>query len=298
MNLRDLEYLLAVYELKNFSKAAQKCFVSQPTLSGQLKKMEEDLGAPLMERSTRQVIFTELGEKVVEKAREVKITVDQIKMLAKQSRDPLQGDFHLGVIPTIGPFLLPLLMPLLNDALPKLNFYLYELQTERLIDKLLKGQLDAVILAKLDWNHPIQESFLYSEKFCLAVSSDDSIALKQKEVTPGVLKNQDVLMLEDGHCLRDQALGVCFSAGAKEDQRYQATSMDTLLHMVSTGTGMTLVPEMACQQSINGVTFLPFKEPSPSRDIVLLSRKSCVRQQALRRVVNVVKLAVDEESHK
>lgn len=294
MNLRDLEYLLAVYELKNFSKAAEKCFVSQPTLSGQLKKLEEELGAPLMERSTRHVLFTELGEEVVQKARDVHLTVAQIKMLAKQSRDPLTGDFHLGLIPTIGPFLLPIVMPILTETLPNLNFYLYELQTDQLIDKLLKGELDAAILAKLDWDYPVEETFLYRENFNLALSSDNPIAVSKAKITTDLLENQDILMLEDGHCLRDQALGVCFSAGAKEDQRYQATSMDTLLHMVSTGSGMTLVPELASQQQINGVSYLPFIDPSPSREVVLISRKSCVRQVAIKGIVDSINLVIDK----
>ena len=288
MNLRDFQYLLAVYEFRNFSKAAEKCFVSQPTLSGQLKKMEDELGAPLMERSTRQVIFTELGESIVQKAREVNLTVEQIRMLAKQSNDPLAGDFHLGLIPTVGPFLLPVIMPLLTERLPKLNFYLHELQTEQMIEKLLNGELDAGILAKLDWNISVDEYPLYEEKFSLALKSDDPLAIKNKHVKPAILKDRDVLMLEDGHCLRDQALGVCFAAGANEDQRFKATSMDTLLHMVATGAGMTLVPELACQQKLNGVSYLPFSKPSPSRDIVLLSRKSYVRQTAIKRIVDTV----------
>ncbi|MCL4150180.1 UNVERIFIED_CONTAM: hypothetical protein GTU68_062516 [Idotea baltica] len=295
MNLRDLQYLLAVYEFNNFSKAAEKCFVSQPTLSGQLKKMEEELGAPLMERSTRQVIFTELGEQIVEKARQVSITVEQIKMLAKESKDPLSGDFHLGLIPTIGPFLLPIIMPLLSEKLPKLNVYLHELQTDQLIAKLLKGELDAGILAKMDWDLPVVEYSLYQEKFMLALQSNDPIAIKNKQVKANVLRGRDVLMLEDGHCLRDQALGVCFAAGANEDQRFKATSMDTLLHMVATGAGMTLVPELACQQKVNEVTYLPFTKPSPSREVVLLSRKSYVRQTAIQRFVEIVQQATTQD---
>lgn len=284
MNLRDLDYLIAVYELKNFSKAADQCFVSQPTLSSQLKKMEEELGAPLMERSTRQVIFTDLGEQVVKKAREVSLTVRQIKELAKQSSDPLSGDFHLGLIPTIGPFLLPMIMPALTEQFPKVNFYLYELQTDQLIDKLLKGDLDAGILAKLDWAHPVTEYPLYKEKFKLALHVDNPITKKNK-ISRDVLDGQSVLMLEDGHCLRDQALNVCFSAGAKEDQRFQATSMDTLLHMVAAGAGMTLVPELASKQSVKGVAYLSFSKPFPSRDVVLICRKNSVRTTATKKVV-------------
>lgn len=292
MNFRDLEYLIAVHDLRNFSKAAERCFVSQPTLSGQLKKMEQELGVVLMERSTRQVIFTQLGEQIVQKAREINLTVEQIKLLAKQSDDPLVGDFHLGLIPTVGPFLLPLIMPVLTENLPNMNFYLHELQTEQLIGKLLEGRLDAGILAKLDWDYPVSEFPLYDEKMKLAVQSNDPIAKQCEKVDRDILENRSVLMLEDGHCLRDQALGICFSAGAKEDQRFQATSMDTLLHMIATGAGITLVPELACNQTSDDVSFLPFNTPSPSREIVLLSRKNNVRQDAIEKIVTSISSTV------
>ncbi len=288
MNIRDLQYLIAVHDLKNFSKAAEHCFVSQPTLSGQLKKMEEELGAQLIERSTRKVIFTYLGEEVVAKARQVLLAVEQIKNLAIQYQDPMSGDFHLGLIPTISPFLLPLIMPVLFSAFPKMNFYLYELQTEELIKKLLKGELDAGVLAKLDWDYPIEEIPLYSEELKLALSSDDALAMDGEKVSLNVLEGRSVLVLEDGHCLRDQALGVCFSSGAQEDQRYQATSMDTLLHMISSGAGMTLVPQLACNEDLAGVTFLNFTAPVPKRDIIMIVRKNAVRVELINKIVDVI----------
>lgn len=288
MNIRDLQYLIAVHDLKNFSKAAEHCFVSQPTLSGQLKKMEEELGAQLIERSTRKVIFTYLGEEVVAKARQVLLAVEQIKNLAIQYQDPMSGDFHLGLIPTISPFLLPLIMPVFFSAFPKMNFYLYELQTEELIKKLLKGELDAGVLAKLDWDYPIEEIPLYSEELKLALSSDDALAMDGEKVSLNVLEGRSVLVLEDGHCLRDQALGVCFSSGAQEDQRYQATSMDTLLHMISSGAGMTLVPQLACNEDLAGVTFLNFTAPVPKRDIIMIVRKNAVRVELINKIVDVI----------
>lgn len=293
MNIRDLQYLIAVHDLKNFSKAAERCFVSQPTLSGQLKKLEQELGSVLMERSTRKVIFTQLGEEVVAKARETLFSVDQIKSLAKQHQDPLSGDFHIGLIPTVGPYLLPLIMSMLNKEFPKVNFYLYELQTEKLIVKLLVGKLDIGILAKLDWDYPLIEYPLYKEKFKLAVSQDDPIAAGPNKVDQAVLDGRAVLMLEDGHCLRDQALGVCFSSGAKEDQRYQATSMDTLLHMVAAGAGMTLVPELVCQQPMTNVTYLDFKKPAPDREIILVSRKNSVRLDLIKKIESLISQQVE-----
>jgi len=292
LNIKDLKYLVAVHDLKNFSKAADRCFVSQPTLSGQLKKMEEELGTSLMERSTRQVLFTPLGEAVVNKAREIVLTVEHIHKLVQQSDDPMAGDFHIGLIPTVGPFLLPLIMPVLSSRFPDMNLYLHELQTDSLIDKLLKGELDAAILARLDWQYPVTEFDLYQEKMQLAVHCEDPVAAHAEPVQRTVLEGRSVLMLEDGHCLRDQALGVCFSAGAREDQRFKATSMDTLLHMVATGTGMTLIPELACGNKA-GITFIPFTDPQPSRDVVMLVRKNSARIPALERISQVITETVE-----
>lgn len=289
MNIRDLQYLVAVHDLNNFSKAAERCFVSQPTLSGQLKKLEQELGAALMERSTRHVLFTALGEQVVEQARAVLLSVERIKSIARQSDDIMAGDLHLGLIPTVGPFLLPLIMTELGAQFPDLNVYLYELQTEELIDRLLKGTLDVVVLAKLEWHHPVTELPLYEEGMKLAVSSADPIAVKSVPVERAVLNGRSVLMLEDGHCLRDQAMGVCFAAGAKEDQRFQATSMDTLLHMIATGVGMTLIPELACDDKVAGVSYLPFTEPKPSREIVMLHRSKSARVPAFENIAKLIR---------
>ncbi len=294
MNIRDLQYLVAVYDLNNFSKAAERCFVSQPTLSGQLKKLEDELGVSLIERSTRQVLFTPLGEKVVTQAREILQTVGSIRNLAKENDDPMAGEFHIGLIPTVGPFLLPLVMPELSKQFPKASLYLYELQTNQLIEKLLKGELDAVVLAKLDWQHPVQELPLYEEEMKLAVASEDVLAVNTNPVGLDVLENRSVLMLEDGHCLRNQALGVCFSAGAKEDGRFQATSMDTLLHMVATGAGMTLIPELAARKPTDGVRFLSFRNPAPTREIIMLVRKHSTRLVAINNIANVIKASVIE----
>jgi len=281
MNIRDLQYLVAVHDMNNFSKAAEQCYVSQPTLSGQLKKLEEELNAPLIERSTRQVLFTALGEQVVDMAREVLLSVDNIRAAAKTSQDPFVGDFHIGLIPTIGPFLLPILMPVLSREFPDAQFFLHELQTDALMQKLLKGELDAAILAKVDNNFPVDEIPLYHEALKLAVSDRDELVKRKAAVGLSVLKERSVLMLEDGHCLRDQALSVCTSSGAHEDMRFKATSMDTLLHMVASGTGMTLIPELASDKQVEGVSYLSFVEPQPRREIVMLIRKQSARRPAL-----------------
>lgn len=292
MNIRDLQYLVAVHDLNNFSKAAERCFVSQPTLSGQLKKLEAELGSELIERSTRQVLFTQLGEEVVQHAREALNTVDQIRSIVKQNTDPMRGDFHLGLIPTVGPFLLPLIMPELSEAYPDANIFLYELRTEELLAKLNRGEIDAAILAKLEWDQPFTQFDLYIESMQLAVSNSDPISQSKEPVGLDALDNRRVLMLEDGHCLRDQARDVCFSADAREDKRFKATSMDTLLHMVATGSGMTLIPELATRARVEGVSFLPFIQPSPQREVVMLTRKKSARMIALKNISESIALAV------
>lgn len=293
LNIRDLQYLVAVHDLHSFSKAAEHCFVSQPTLSGQLKKLEAELGAPLMERSTRSVLFTQLGEQIVHESRSILATVDHIKQLAKQTDDPMQGDFHIGLIPTIGPFLLPKIISSLNVEYPQMNVFLHELQTEVLIEKLLKGELDAAILAKLEWDHPIVEVPLYSEELMLAVADHDIIAATQEAVSRSVLKQRPVLMLEDGHCLRDQALGVCFAEGAKEDKRFQATSMSTLLHMVATGAGLTLIPKLATREGVTGVSYRSFENPIPERDVVMIIRKNYARSDAVTKLAELIRTQVE-----
>lgn len=288
MKLRDLEYLVAVYEYRNFGIAAKKSFVSQPTLSGQLKKLESELGVILMERSTRSVMFTPAGEQVVAQAREMLHTARRIKAIAHRYEDPMQGDFHLGLIPTVGPFLLPKVITPLMTQFPQTKLYLHELRTEVLIEQLLSGKLDAVILAKLKWDHSVIEFPILREPFWLAVPTNDPLTLQTEPISEAVLRGKSILLLEDGHCLRDQAMGVCFSAGANEISRYQATSMDTLLHMVASKQGITLVPELAAQTPRSGITFLPFHEHGPSRDLVMLGRSHSTRKSALAAIAKFI----------
>jgi LysR family hydrogen peroxide-inducible transcriptional activator len=288
MKLRDLQYLVAVYDHKNFSKAAEKCFVSQPTLSGQLKKLEEELGVPLMERSTRHVMFTEAGERVVTEARQMLAGVERIKATAAEFEDPLAGDFHLGLIPTVGPFLLPEIMADLQVEFPQMTLFLHERQTEVLLDRLLSGKIDAAILAKLDWDLPLAEWHLYTEPLLLAVPEKHPLANVEMPLKRNVLDGQSLLMLEDGHCLRDQAMGVCFAANAHEDDRYQATSIDTLLHMISVGHGMTLVPELAARKPLRGIKYKRFESPQPDREVVLIGRSNSARSAGLERLAQFI----------
>lgn len=262
--------------------------MSQPTLSGQLKKLEGELNAPLMERTTRQVLFTALGEQIVSLAREVLLTVDNIRATAKANEKPMVGDFHIGLIPTIGPFLLPLVMPVFSQHFPDAKLYLHELQTETLLDKLSRGEIDAAILAKADARSSLHEIPLYRESMKLAVCDDGPLSNKRRTVDLSILNNRSVLMLDDSHCLRQQVLDICSAAGAHEDNRFQATSLDTLLHMVATGYGLTLVPDLASRRSMQGVSYIPFDYPQPSREIVMLLREHTVRKPELGSIASCI----------
>lgn len=292
MNLRDFEYLLAVHRLGSFSKAAQKCNVSQPTLSGQLKKLEQTLGVELMERTTRQVLFTPIGEEVVALATQLTSIAEQIQTVANRSADPMNGEFHLGFIPTVGPGLLPIIMPALKQHYPQARFFLYEYQTEVLLSHLLSGELDAAVLAKVEGLPSLKKICLYTEPLCLAVPASHMLAKQKMAESLDVLQDQDVLFLEDGHCLSDQVKGVCFGSGARENQDFRATSMETLLHMVASGAGLTLVPSLMARDLRFGVHYLQFQSSPPQREIVLATRTSMVRDLAMQCIAELIQSEV------
>jgi len=288
VNLRDLEYLLAVHELQHFTKAAEKCFVSQPTLSGQIRKMEDELGIEMIERSTRNVIFTTQGEQIVEQALKVLQEVKTLKAIAKEATDAFSGEFHVGLIPTVGPYLLPHIVPAIGSEFPNLELFLYELKTQDLLLKLDNGKLDCGILARLDGMQQYDSIHLYDEPMLLAAPLGHVLAVSDP-AAQSCLEGQTVLMLEDGHCLRDQALGYCFAAGANEDQHFRATSLNTLEHMVAQGSGITVLPKLAKSASGNAlIVYRPFEDPEPTREIVLLRRSSSTREKLTDAVADLV----------
>ena len=292
MNLRDLEYLVALYDVRHFRKAAEKCFVSQPTLSGQIRKLEDELELTLIERDTRNVMFTSAGEGVVQHARKVLSEVKQLKDKALSFKDPMSGEIRLGLIPTVAPYLLPRIMPALFNQFPNMGWQLEEQQTHVLLDMLKEGRIDALILAWLPQEmEGLGHITLYDEPLWLACAKQHELAEKT-ELELSELDGQMVLMLEDGHCLRDQALGYCFSAGAKEDGTFRATSLETLRHMVAAGRGVTLMPYLAVgsHPSIDHMlAYKPFNEPEPTREIALVYRRGTSRIRALQAIADAIK---------
>ena len=291
MNLRELEYLVAVDEERHFNLAAQRCFVSQPTLSGQLKKLEEELGVMLIERNTRKVSMTDVGAAVAQQARQVLKEVKTIKEITQSFEDPMAGELKVGLIPTVAPYLLPEIIPELRQNFPRLTLWLHEHQTAVLLEKLKNADLDLLLLALPVDTDEFSYIDLFQEPFWLAVPGNDKLSKKNK-VQLMDLNEQEMLLLEEGHCLRGQALDVCFSAGATENNTFRATSLETLRHMVNEGIGMTLLPELAVPKNrakSDTIQYIPFSEPGPSRRIGMLYRQGSYREETYRQMAQVIK---------
>lgn len=292
MNLRELQYLVAVDEERHFHRAAERCFVSQPTLSGQLKKLEEELGVLLVERTSRQVAMTEVGTIIADKARGILAEVKGIREVAETFHDPMAGELHVGLIPTVAPYLLPVIMPALRQAYPKLKLWLHEYQTGVLLEKLHRADLDLLILALPVDSDEFAELNLYLEPFQLAVPRTDSGEFDQPLIQLGDLENREMLLLEEGHCLRGQALDVCFMAGASENTGFHASSLETLRHMVGEDMGMTLIPELAVPArpgKSDPIRYIPFADPKPNRRIGMLYRRGSYREEAYRAIQAMIK---------
>jgi LysR family hydrogen peroxide-inducible transcriptional activator len=276
MNLRDLHYLVTLADHRHFGRAAAACFVSQPTLSTQIRKLEDELGVALVERAPRKVMLTPAGRDIAERARRVLADVEQLKESARRTRDPEAGCVRLGIFPTLAPYLLPHVVPSIRKRFPRLELLLVEEKTERVLRMLHEGRLDAGVLALPLHDDALHVKFLFEEPFLLAapkshpLAARDSLALRD-------LADEQLLLLEDGHCLRDQALDVCTRAGAGEHDGFRATSLETLRQMVAASVGITLLPTLAVKPPVaqsDGIRLLRFRDPRPSRRIGMVWRRS------------------------
>lgn len=272
MNIRDLQYLVALSDHQHFGKAAAACFVSQPALSMQIKKLEADLGVLLLERHLKSVTLTTTGHAISDKARAILTQVSELREMAQQAQDPFSGECHLGLFPTLAPYVLPYIIPAFNQAYPKLSLYLVEEKTAVLLEQLRHGRLHA-ILAALPIQAPgLCSQPLFDEAFLLAVPKTHDLA-HQKHIDTAQLQPRELLLLEEGHCLREQALSFCHNVQASDNQRFQATSLETLRHMVMSGLGITLMPKLACHANSH-LAYIPFTQPKPKRTIGLVWRNS------------------------
>ncbi|NBV74765.1 MAG: LysR family transcriptional regulator [Methylococcaceae bacterium] len=289
MNLRDLHYIVAVADLQNFGQAAERCFISQPTLSMQIKKLEESLGVQLFERSNKKVLITQAGAAIVESARRILEETQNIKQIAATAQDPLAGSLRLGAFPTLAPYLFPALVPLIRACLPNIRLILVEEKTEQLISLLSKGELDMALLAL-----PIEEELfdsvaLFADEFFLAVASDHPLAEKS-QVEQADLVGESLLLLDEGHCLRGHALQVCQIHGLDEQQDLRATSLETLRQMVCAGTGITFMPKITLREDPH-IRYIPFDFP-PQRTIGLVWRKTSARTQLINTLKGLIQTSV------
>jgi LysR family transcriptional regulator, hydrogen peroxide-inducible genes activator len=287
MNIRDLKYLVAVADYKHFCKAADACFVSQPALSMQIKKLEETLGVTLFERTNKSVLITDIGKVVIQHAREILQQIDNMKNATKQACDPFSGTLHLGIIPTLAPYLLPHIFTELSEKFPKLTIYLVEDVTANLLKKLSEGKLDCALLALPLPEVNFTTHALFDEAFLLTVSKNHALA-KLKFVQLTDLNHHTLLLLDEGHCLRDQTLQVCHQANAVESLSFRATSLETLRHMVASNVGITLMPKLACYPN-DSIRYIPFKSIQPKRKIGMIWRPSSSKAVILNNLVEEIK---------
>lgn len=271
MNIRDLEYLIALADTKHFRKAADNCGVSQPTLSGQIRKLEDELGTILLERTSRKVLFTQAGLTLVEQAKAVLREVKVLREMASNQGKEMSGPLHIGIIPTLGPYISPLILSAFKNRYPELDLHIYELQTSTLVEQLETGQLDCAILAFGKESEPFIETAIFHEKMLLAVSARHEWANENK-LDLAKLRDKEMLMLDDGHCLRTRTMDYCLSIGAKENKRVKANSLETLRNMVAADMGIAFIPELATRSGEGNVHYLDFTEPEPYRAIGLIYR--------------------------
>lgn len=288
ISLRDLEYLLALHHHGHFGRAAEACHVSQPTLSGQLAKLEEQLGLMLVDRSRRQIRFTAAGEALVGRAQRIVRDVQELVDEARRWQDPLAGELRLGLIPTIAPYLLPTMLAAQERELPLLTLILREAQTDQLVAALEAGELDALVVADLPRLAGYAKAPLYDEPMLLATCATHALVGDQP-LDQHALEGRSLLMLEDGHCLRDQALGYCAGAGGGEDTSFRATSLETLRQLVASGRGITLLPALAARAEVSqAVSYRRFAQPQPSRQIVMLWRRGAGLDRTCRPLAEII----------
>ncbi len=292
MNFRALQYFVKLAELKHFSNAATACFVSQPTLSTQIQKLEDELGVTLVERAPRQIMLTPIGEDIAHRARHVLRDIEHLKDAARRSKDPETGNIKLGIFPTLAPYLLPHVIPVICEKYPELRLQLAEEKTEDILSMLDQGRLDAGLLALPIEEHGMEMEILFEEPFVTAMPVSHPLTEKQF-INLSDLEGEELLLLEEGHCLRQHALAVCAMAGAHERLDFHATSMETLRQMVAANAGVTLMPVLSVKPPIpstDNIALRPFASPAPSRTIALVWRSSSPLGGFLRKLAESLKL--------
>tara|TARA_E500000178_G_C16896437_1_gene696008 strand:+ start:35 stop:958 length:924 start_codon:yes stop_codon:yes gene_type:complete len=295
MTLTELRYIVAVAREKHFGKAADTCFVSQPTLSVSIKKLESELNTQIFERGNSEISLTEVGKKIVEQAQYVLDEAARVRLIADQGKDHLIGPLRLGVIFTVGPYLLPRIVKTIINATPEMPLILFENYTANLLEQLRKGSLDIAILAEPFEQNGLGILPLYDESFVVAVPKNHSLN-KIEKVASDDLKSETMLLLGVGHCFRDQVLDFCpesarFTSSSVGIQKtFEGSSLETIRHMVASGLGITVLPKMSLQSHLDNtnVNFIEFKDPVPSRRVSIVWRKSFSRTKAVEKIYELI----------
>jgi len=287
VTLRQLRYFDALARHNHFGRAAEACAISQPALSMQIKEMEEALGGMLLERSARQVALTRFGEELVERVRDILRSVEELGDFARAAHDRFAGRLHIGMIPTVAPYLLPKVIGNLSRTYPELDIQVREALTPKLIQELAEGRLDTAILALPVSEPSLTEVALFSEKFLLVRPREDE---RTPVPSSEMLREMRLLLLEEGHCFRDQALSFCKKQSSAPREMLDANSLSTLVQMVSAGIGVTLIPEMAVAVETRSaaVSVARFRKPQPSRTIGMVWRKTSPLARQLLQISEVV----------
>jgi LysR family hydrogen peroxide-inducible transcriptional activator len=291
--LRQLQYAVAVADALSFRRAAELCHVSQPSLSAQLAQLEDALGVRLFERDRRRVLLTAAGRVIIERARRLLVEADDVIDAGKRASDPLSGTLRIGVIPTIAPYLLPSIAPKLRAAFPRLSVVWREDKTENLMHALQAGELDTALVALEAELGDVEHAVIAKDPFVLALSPEHPLARKKGPVHASDLRAAEVLLLDEGHCFRDQALEVCSAARAHECE-FRATSLATLVQMVAGGAGVTLLPSLSVETEAKraGLQVRALQTAKAHRTIALVWRKRAPLAPALRELAEALRSAV------
>jgi LysR family hydrogen peroxide-inducible transcriptional activator len=294
MTLTELKYIVAVARERHFGRAAEACFVSQPTLSVAIKKLEEELDVKLFERGASEVSVTPLGEEIVRQAQQVIEQAQAIREIAKRGKDPVSGPLRMGVIYTIGPYLLPDLVRSAIELVPQMPLMIQENFTAKLLESLRTGELDCAIMAEPFPDTGMAVAPLYDEPFLAAVPRSHPLAARES-VSAEELKTETMLLLGTGHCFRDHVLEVCpeyarFSSDAEGIRKsFEGSSLETIKYMVAAGMGVTVVPQLSLPaEPDKHVAYIPFTEPVPTRRVVLVWRRTFTRYEAIAALRNAI----------
>ncbi|MES2768661.1 MAG: LysR substrate-binding domain-containing protein [Bdellovibrionota bacterium] len=300
-SITQMEYVMAVHKFGHFAKAAEACFVTQPTLSMQIQKMEEDLGIIIFDRSKKPILLTEVGEKLVEQIQSILFEVKKIEgIIQTNEKGVIKGELLLGVIPTIAPYLLPKLLPVLEKKFPQLNLKIMELQTDQIIAALDNDEIDVGILATPTKTPKMFELPLYYETFSLLCKKSHPYA-QSKKIKYSALRREDIWLLAEGHCMRHQVLDICSSKNFKDENRkfkFESGSLETLKNLVESYGGYTLLPELASNTIGDHTQLIPFERPIPAREVGLIYRREHYKNNLIEALGEAIVKSIPEEVRK